>query len=167
MVADLPRQPGACRVPAVILSLVTSRFTTRLGSPWQLATPFPQTPKHSRRAFSALNKPTEPPWTAAALARYTSAIFEPIEPPQSLQIPPGNLPSRIPTPREGVLEAALVDTPDGRHDSRYPAQHTARCDGARPQTQAPSRATPIPPPTIHPHQFRNMRITSTARLRHR
>lgn len=44
-------------------------------APWQLATPFPQTPKHSGRAFSALNKSARRPWTARALASHNRHVL--------------------------------------------------------------------------------------------
>ena len=174
--ADLPKTasapPGRREGLAVTPSVDTSQFndldSALLGS---LRRPFPQTPKHARRAFSALNN-------FAPLPLPIGALIPGIQVFSSSPIPDPHCRFRTPAPdnlaiSKGATEAGgkchprPASQPVHSHNldkagstlfARCSARYAFRCDGARPPIPALPKTSPTRLPTIHRPYAQNMTI---------
>jgi hypothetical protein len=134
---------------------VARYFTIRVGSPWQLATPFPQ-------AHKVQFLPSTTPRILHGLLRHCDCIRD------------GYLSHWAPTVASEFDIHASRGKYDrrsnpifqnGNDDPRDSAGHALKCDSAYRRTTAVTRTKPTPPPIIHPHHPRNMTIRPAADLR--
>jgi hypothetical protein len=139
---------------------VTRYFTIRLGSPWQLATPFL---KHASTAHVQV-LPSTIPRTPHGLLRYRACIRE--EYLRHWAPTVASEPLRLFIAHHTYEESTIDVAPaylKTEGTTLATASHLFKCNSPHRRTTAVN--THPPSPTIHLHHRRNMTIRATARLR--